>query len=747
MLPSFRYITVYHNNNYFLLLTDPEFYRLFEEAMKEGSIKARIVKCLFIGVAGSGKTSTIYLLFGWDPPKKRHSTDCIHPIRAVSCHKVHKVGDDWEKFELRSLLANDIHSHSTGSLEALGDISATDELTTDKPLREVVTETTDKSLREVVTETTDKSLREVVTETTDKPMSMVVSETVGASTSEASTTVGPTPYSANISETVRAVAKAMREGVVDGMKLRDVKWIHLIDSGGQSQFQQVLSAFLKDVSACVFVMKLSEELTDHPWMEMYSDGNECGPPCPSPLTNEEIFRSCIQTVQSLPYTTGEKKCPKTIVVGTHQDKETPGTREGKNKRLLEILCPTRQSSFHDNLVYAKKEVIFAVNAKSPVKTDTDIAKVLRGEIANINPPVQDIPHRWYGLMLGIEFFSEKEGRKIVRLDECLAIGSGLHFPSNEDVKAALKHLDSLNMILYYPEVLPDIVFANPSVLLDRVRELVQKSYLYKGHYSSDELQGEEGKWSRFCNKGIITYDILEEFPSHKRDSEHLTSQQLVQLFEHLLIIAPISATEFFMPALLDLLKREKIVRPTSKYASAYVIYFPNGYAPCGLFSALVACLRSSWKFATDKPLTGNRVTFDLLSIYDAYVTLLDFGSYFEVYVDIKAPPPPPPPPPPLHCISLCKTVCPAIREAIKYGLEQAIIARNFKGVLKLDEAIPCRCEKASSSPHPAIVRMKIPPYWRCTQNSDIYADLNSEELVWFPKVASELSLLPQGQSS
>ena len=678
--------------------------------MKEGSIKARIVKCLFIGVAGSGKTSTIYLLFGWDPPDKRHSTDCIDPIRAVSCHKVHKVGDIWEKFELRSLLANDIHSHSTGSPEVLGDTSATDELTTNEPLREVVSEATDEPMREVVTGATDEPMREVVTEATDEPMSM------GAGTSEASSTVGLTPNSANISETVRAITKAMREGVADGMKLRDVKWLHLIDSGGQSQFQQVLSAFLKDVSACVFVMKLSEELTHHPWMEMYSDGNECGVPCRSPLTNEEIFQSCIQTVQSLPHMTGEKKCPKTIVVGTHRDKEeSPQTREGKNKKLLEILCPTKdieQSSFHDNLVYAKKEVIFAVNAKSPEKIDTDIAKVLRGEIASINPPVQDIPHRWYGLMLGIEFFAKKEDRKIVRLDECLAIGSGLHFRSKEDIRAALKHLDSLNMILYYPEVLPNIVFANPCVLLDRVRELVQKSYLYKGHYSYslDKLQREEGKqWSHVFNKGIITYDILETFPSHKRDSEHLTSQQLVQLFEHLLIVAPISATEFFMPALLDLLKPEEIAKlssehakgPTSEHASAYIIYFPNGYAPCGLFSALIACLCSSWKFATDELLTGNRITFDLESMLDAHVTLLDFGSYFEVHVDIKTLSP--------HWSSKCKRVCPAIREAIKYGLEQAIDCRNFKGVLDYDEAIPCRCKKASSDPHPAKVRIDTPP--------------------------------------
>ena len=665
--------------------------------MKEGSIDAEIVKCLFIGTAGAGKTSTIYLLFGWDPPL-RHSTGCIEPIRAISCIKVGSDGKIWtivDPQKLRSLLADDIFSTFRESIASSP--AASDETSTVG---------------------TDQNLPSKRSPSPEQP----------------------------VSQTGAAVARQMHECMNggDGGKLRNMKWLYLIDSGGQSQFHQLLPAFLKDTSAGVFVINLSEELSDHPLMELYDNGTKCGDSYRSPLTNEEVFRSCIQTVQSLRYTTGEGKVPNTFIIGTHQDKETPGTRARKNEQLLRILLPTedsKESSFHDNLLFSdfsKKEVIYGVDATSREKPNTDIAREIRSKIENLAPRVKRIPHRWYGLELEIEKFAADKNRKVVTLKECLEIGKALCFPSEEAVKAALVHLDDLNIFLYYPKVLPDLVFTSPCVLLDRVRELVQKSYELKGHYSSDKPHA-EGMWSHLCDRGIVTFDILERFPSHDRDCEYFSSQQLVQLFKHLLIIAPISETEFFMPALLDLLKTDQMNRPSAEHASAFIINFRGGYAPCGLCSALVACLRSSWKFATScRKFYGNCITFSMLPQFPALVTLLDIGSYFEVYIVINAPP--------SLCTSVCKSACPTIRRKIVDSLKQAITARNFQNV-EYDEAILCRCKKANSTPHAATVQIKTPPYWsNCTYDHSVSAELGAKELVWFPEAApAEPSLSSQSQ--
>ena len=41
---------------------------------------------------------------------------------------------------------------------------------------------------------------------------------------------------------------------------------------------------------------------------------------------------------------------------------------------------------------------------------------------------------------------------------------------------ALNHFRQYNILLYYPDVLPDVVFFNPQVLLSIITELVQHCY-------------------------------------------------------------------------------------------------------------------------------------------------------------------------------------------------------------------------------------------------------------------------------
>ena len=56
--------------------------------------------------------------------------------------------------------------------------------------------------------------------------------------------------------------------------------------------------------------------------------------------------------------------------------------------------------------------------------------------------------------------------------ECLEVAHGLHLDEST-VEAALIYLDELSLIFYYPEILPNLVFTNPQVLLDKVSELVK----------------------------------------------------------------------------------------------------------------------------------------------------------------------------------------------------------------------------------------------------------------------------------
>ena len=74
--------------------------KLYAEAMRDGYVERKIIKCLVIGAAGVGKTTIKHLLLGEKPPEKRVSTGVLeNPIRAVSISKAGYCNGSWVKVE------------------------------------------------------------------------------------------------------------------------------------------------------------------------------------------------------------------------------------------------------------------------------------------------------------------------------------------------------------------------------------------------------------------------------------------------------------------------------------------------------------------------------------------------------------------------------------------------------------------------------------------------------------------------
>ena len=337
------------------------------------------------------------------------------------------------------------------------------------------------------------------------------------------------------SHTMEDIVKILEEETQLG-RLQDMTWVYLVDSGGQPQFHELLTAFFRNALIGIFVHKLSERLDDHPHVRYFDKkGKQCGTGYRSPFSNRDIFQHCIQTVLSLPYTTDESTCPRLGVVGTFRDEEhlcKGESRNEKNKQLCEILRP-----ISDSVLFCTglQEVIFPVNAVSPNDEDREIARKLRDKIESLKPPPEILPLKWYGLELELEKIAAQINRWVFTKEECLQVAKRLHFPSDEALHAALVHLDKLNIFLYYPSVLPELVFCSPCVLLDKIGELVEESYRLK--HGPDPYALVEGKLSNFCNKGLLTAQFLKEYPKHY--TKFFTQAHLLKLFESLLIVAPI----------------------------------------------------------------------------------------------------------------------------------------------------------------------------------------------------------------
>ena len=81
--------------------------RQFEEAMKNGHVKAWLCKLLMYGHAGSGKTTSMEIIVGNKPPEHRVSTPLA--TRPTTIYRVNLDSEEWAKLSTlndhKSLLA------------------------------------------------------------------------------------------------------------------------------------------------------------------------------------------------------------------------------------------------------------------------------------------------------------------------------------------------------------------------------------------------------------------------------------------------------------------------------------------------------------------------------------------------------------------------------------------------------------------------------------------------------------------
>ena len=264
--------------------------QILQEALEKGYVDCNIWKVLVTGAAGSGKTTLKHRLFGEDPPSLRCSTALAEAaIRAISHEIVGTSVTGWFRVTYEELI------------EMLGGA-----LKADVPM--------------------EKSTSSVATGVVAAPLPVLTSN-------------GSAQVSSSKQELVQLVEKSK-----GSKRFLELQWIHFIDSCGQPQFHEVLPAFIRNTTATIFVMKLSERLDEHPLIEYYDiNGQICGKSYSHALSNDQMLQCCVRTIHSRP-SIGEGKHSKTLIVGTHRDLESAcsETRIEKNRKLVDMLMPILQ---------------------------------------------------------------------------------------------------------------------------------------------------------------------------------------------------------------------------------------------------------------------------------------------------------------------------------------------------------------------------------------------------------------------
>ena len=544
-----------------------------------------------MGAGGVGKSCLLKFLCDLPIPDTYNSTGCIDTAQRVKCKRVRTSEDDsseeivWELVgseKLKDVLANAIKSRAA-----------------------------------TLTPRDEKILLDMNSPQNSVPKSP-----------EESTSLGEV-----IKEVVQLIG-------YKGGELFSITWIYLVDSGGQPQFHELLTAFVKNATLGIFVINLSDQLDDKPEIKYYKNGKPCGESYKFLLNHKEIFQHCVQTISSLypidhslPSTasieTEERIAvtkPEILVVGTHREEEgkSEESREEKEEKLKKILRP------YTGIITNDGKYIFPIDSISRSQSDKDVLdKIRRGIVKAVKPFCKtQLPLQYYALELELEVLAKKKGCDVISYKKCFnKIGPSLNF-NEKKFLAAIRHLDELNLIMYFESHAPDVIFTNPNTLLDKVGEIIEKSYIWRSKIPSIEVQLVSDESISLIEQGEVTLEVLKSFESSYVEGlfDHTT---FAGILTHLFVLVPISKDKYFMPSLLEV--DEDLDSPTNDY---FAVSFP-GNAPMGLFSSSVVCLLSKikpWrKVTTPGHLFRNSLTFN---VGIASVILLDKRSHFEVHIKV-----------------------------------------------------------------------------------------------------------------
>ena len=703
--------------------------RQFQEAMKHGHIRAWLCKLLLYGAAGSGKTSMKEMILGNPPPLDRTSTPLA--MRPTTVYRINLDGKEWTKIttleERRAFLARALiqsapdlvsrllatrpkeASSSSDSTVAVSQVQSKDQASPDQGKPPRLDDQPPSASLQPASLDHGESDQDIDSEVDDILESISTDRELVKLMGQLSTTVDPLAF---------------------------FRLIQMIDAGGQPQFHEILPVFLRNLSFYVFVFRLCDDLAKHPVVEFYVDGKPVGSTFTSAQSIEQLLQHCVRCIHSHRSPTGCKsECPQIMVIGTHvdQEKKSSETRDEKNRKILQILSPLDQKQIvYHNL--SEKKVLFALNAMARGNIEEISVKQIREALlCNRSVKPVDIPSRWFALEILLEEMTQALKRGVLSKEDCITAAiKKLHFEVDA-VDAALQYLDQVSAILYYPKILPNVVFADPQVLLDKVSDLVFKSVEIEKLSKEQALTGD---WIKFYEFALVTIDFLSQEVFKKHYVPGLFEvDDLVLLFKKLLIFATFSKSEYFVPALLRHLDSKTVDDHRVSSIPCLVLQFPGGGPRWGIFCALLCWLVSPendspapWSISVDEVgspicLYRNCIQFDVPELV-ATVTLIDTYTHFEVHVDI-----------PLEDTEdLCPEEFPVVRKAIDNGLHKAALNLGYFNSSPSPASL-CPCGRGEA--HVAEILAKS-ARWKCSLKNEArkIGKLTPLQHLWVDKLSA-----------
>ena len=504
--------------------------------------------------------------------------------------------------------------------------------------------------------------------------------------------------------------------------------LHIIDTGGQPEFHEILPALITGPAINLLVFKLTEHLRSR-YEIIYRTSAGDSKPYETSLTHEEvIFRSLASIACLRQNTIGwsfdeipieDNSEPVAFLIATHRDQVDEKRVKEVNEQLQTKIKKSSDLFNETNLVQFSKEeqVIFPLDTTKDEEEVEHLRSFLHKVISKKFEELE-IPASWCALSLRLR----KSKRKLFKYDTCFKLAQECGIKDRKEFKNVLWYLHHrVGIIMHYPNVegLEDIIITNLQLVFDRITNLITTCFTFEE--SDIAAVGEE-----FRKNGRFSVSQLDEMSSREKD-DPLNTKRLVALLKHLYIVAGPMKTKvgrkavnyYFMPCALKPADVEREERDVSVSPAPLLICFECGYTPVGVFCCLVVYLLDQktdqeleWKL-TGNDQYRNRITFQVGQYYDT-VTLISRATYLEVWV---------------QQIKGSKLSTSDLLSSLHKGLDTVTQSLHYTYKSRHMFGVPCTA--CTAVPHPAVIGLNKEAT-KCVNGRIV--EFNENQLYWSTKV-------------
>ena len=417
---------------------------------------------------------------------------------------------------------------------------------------------------------------------------------------------------------------SLQDNISKVMELNDMSFedlestysLYIRDTGGQVEFQEVLSILINGPSIFFFVIKANLSL-DEPLTLEYRKGKDVINRYESATTTRQALVQALTTIQNTAKPTDIATHDSVVfIIGTHIDKiEPPEFKKEKIRKLnAELHNLIASHKFDDFIEYKNKEskqVLFRVsNTDTKPKYFKAIQKRVNKKIEGTNAFKNPYPLGY--LLFSLELRHCKDD--VVSRTKCEEIAAKFQIRGNQEVTEMLKFLHhKIGIIQYYDtEDLKHLIIKEPQVLFNKLTELMVKTFL-----STEALLP---RTASDLNKGIIKASELEQLFT---EVSTMKPKEFISFLEHLRIAASFYEKDekyFFIPSVINHLPERSLGKEAKSIICPLSITFKSSCCPKGVFGMTVCHFMSKVK--------NENLTFSLEkeSIYKDLVCLKVYSS-------------------------------------------------------------------------------------------------------------------------